>query len=151
MTTSVTASGYRASVPNNAMDIVAQAWCRGNDSNSGDANPATHRTMKTVRPTLLIGGDVVHYLWPLADPLADEVRGYVEALADHAELQWRKVGFWPGTDLADRYGVPDHLKRFPCLHVRLHWRDAQGSPVQVPGPVCFGSGRFYGLGLFAAF
>ncbi len=67
-----------------------------------------------------------------------------------AGLEWRKVGFWPGTDLADRYGVPDHLRRFPCLHVRLQWRDAQGRPVQVPGPVCFGSGRFYGLGLFAA-
>jgi CRISPR-associated protein Csb2 len=75
--------------------------------------------------------------------------GFAEALADHVELQWSKVGFWPGTDLADRYGVPNHLRRFPSLHVRLHWRDAQGRPVQVPGPVCFGSGRFYGLGLFA--
>ena len=63
----------------------------------------------------------------------------------------REVAFCPATDLADRYGVPDHLRRFPCLHVRLHWRDPQGRPVQVPGPVCFGSGRFYGLGLFAAF
>src|SRR5437879_13904001 len=27
-------SGYRLSVPNNAMDIVAKAWSRGNDSNS---------------------------------------------------------------------------------------------------------------------
>jgi hypothetical protein len=26
----------------------------------------------------------------------------------YPELEWRKVGFWPGTDLADRYGVPDH-------------------------------------------
>ena len=69
----VTASGYRLSVPNNAMDIVAKAWCRGNDSNSGDANPATHRTMKAVRPTLLIGGDAVHYLWLLNDPLTEEV------------------------------------------------------------------------------
>lgn len=457
----LTASGYRVSVPNNAMDIVAEAWCRGNDSNSGDANPATHRTMKTVRPTLLLGGDVVRYLWPLANPLTDEVHGHVEALADiarsvvtlgwgvdivvghgaivsdepanalpgerwlpntdaaggglrvpkqgtlddliyrherflrrlgadgftappplsvydivvyrratdprirpvaafsllkldasgfrafdtarraltvagmtrhaaklaaesagwdelrinafilghgdskdaaehiavgprrfaylplpsiegrgggkarvvasvrrvmlssfaedcdaeiawarralsghelvdedkqqpvallslipenekvvrhytqpaaswatvtpvvlpgyddpahyrrrlkrgtsadeqkqlldrldervdgllrkaitqsglsevladHAEIEWRKVGFWSGTHLADRYGVPDHLKRFPRLHVRLHWRDAQGLPVSIPGPVCLGSGRFYGLGLFAA-
>ncbi|MBI4519499.1 MAG: type I-U CRISPR-associated helicase/endonuclease Cas3 [Gemmatimonadetes bacterium] len=77
--------------------------------------------------------------------------GFSKVLADHAELQWRKAGFWPGTDHADRYGVPDHLRRFPCLHVRLHWRDPQGRPVQVPGPVCFGSGRSYGLGLFAPF
>jgi hypothetical protein len=25
----------------------------------------------------------------------------------YAELEWGKVGFRPGTDLADRYGVPD--------------------------------------------
>lgn len=39
---STTTSGYRLSVPKNAMDIVAKAWCRGVDTNSGDANPATH-------------------------------------------------------------------------------------------------------------
>src|SRR3990172_5678643 len=44
--------GYCISVPNNAMDLVAHAWSRGNYSNSGDASPATHRTMKRVRPTL---------------------------------------------------------------------------------------------------
>lgn len=80
----VAGTGYRLSVPNNAMDIVAKAWCRGNYSNSGDANPATHRTMKTVRPTLLIGGDAVHYCWPLIDPLTDEVRAYIETLSDVA-------------------------------------------------------------------
>src|SRR5882724_9460123 len=68
-----TASGYRLSVPNNAMDIVAKAWCRGNDSNSGDANPATHRTMKSVRPTLITDDDAVYYLWPLPDPLSQDV------------------------------------------------------------------------------
>src|SRR5262249_52386731 len=45
-------SGYCLSVPNNAMDIVARAWSGGNYSNTGDANPATHRAMKMVRPTL---------------------------------------------------------------------------------------------------
>lgn len=76
--------------------------------------------------------------------------GFCKELADHAELEWRKVGFWAGTDLADRYGVPDHLKRFPRMHVRLRWRDTQNRPVAVPGPICLGGGRFYGLGLFAA-
>jgi CRISPR-associated protein Csb2 len=76
--------------------------------------------------------------------------GFSQVLADHAALEWRKAGFWPGTDLADRYGVPDHLKRFPRLHVRINWRDAHDRPVQVPGPVCIGGGRFCGLGLFAA-
>jgi CRISPR-associated protein Csb2 len=75
--------------------------------------------------------------------------GFSQILADHVELEWRKVGFWPGTDLAERYGVPDHLKRFPRFHVRLVWRDANKRTVQVPGPVCLGGGRYYGLGLFA--
>ncbi|MGH7778820.1 MAG: type I-G CRISPR-associated protein Csb2 [Candidatus Binataceae bacterium] len=76
--------------------------------------------------------------------------GFSKVLADHVDLEWRGVGFWPGTDLANRYGVPEHLKRFPRLHVRLQWRDARKRPVQVPGPLCLGGGRFYGLGLFGA-
>ncbi len=76
--------------------------------------------------------------------------GLSHELAMYAELEWRKSGFWPGTDLADRYGVPDHLKRFSRWHVKLRWRDAQGKPIAVPGPLCLGGGRYYGLGLFAS-
>jgi CRISPR-associated protein Csb2 len=76
--------------------------------------------------------------------------GYPQALVEHAVLEWRKAGFWPGSDLADRYGVPNHLKRFPRYHVKIQWHDAQNREVRVPGPVCFGGGRFCGLGLFAA-
>lgn len=76
--------------------------------------------------------------------------GFSRTLADHVELEWRKVGFWPGTDLARRYGAPDHLKNYPRFHVRLHWRGPSGRPVEIPGPVCLGGGRFFGLGLFAA-
>lgn len=76
--------------------------------------------------------------------------GFSQVLADYAQVEWRKTGFWPGTDLADRYGVPDHLKRFSRYHVQIRWRDSQNNPVLVPGPICLGGGRFYGLGLFAA-
>jgi CRISPR-associated protein Csb2 len=76
--------------------------------------------------------------------------GFSEELADHAKVEWRKVGFWAGTELAERYGVPKHLKRFPRFHVRIQWRDAQNKPVSIPGPICLGGGRFYGLGLLAA-
>lgn len=69
--TAHTGTSYVLSVPNNAMDLVAAAWSRGNYSNTGDANPATHRTMKTVRPTHLLDGGTVHYLWPLPHALAD--------------------------------------------------------------------------------
>jgi CRISPR-associated protein Csb2 len=73
--------GYRLSVPNNAMDIVAKAWKRGNYSNTGDASPATHRAMKTVRPTFLVGGDAAHYLWELSQQKTIETDGYIEALS----------------------------------------------------------------------
>lgn len=59
------AAPYCLSVPNNAMDIVGRAWSRGNYFGSGDANPATHRTMKTFRPVRMVDGDTVHYLWKL--------------------------------------------------------------------------------------
>ena len=75
-----TPPGYCLSVPNNAMDLVAKAWSKGNVSNSGDANPATHRTMKNVRPTHMLGGDAVYYLWSLSQELSDEERNYMEAL-----------------------------------------------------------------------
>lgn len=76
--------------------------------------------------------------------------GFPHELAAHADLDWRSAGFWPGTERANGYTVPDHLARFPRLHVRLRWRDTAGQPMKVMGPVCLGGGRFYGLGLFAA-
>lgn len=76
--------------------------------------------------------------------------GLSQELADHAHLAWRKAGFWPGAELADRYGVPQHLKRFPRVHVKIQWLDAKDKPLSIPGPICLGGGRFYGLGLFAA-
>ena len=60
-------TGYVLSVPNNAMDIVGRAWSKGNYFGSGDSNPATHRTMKRVRPVQLLENDVIRYVWPLSD------------------------------------------------------------------------------------
>lgn len=76
--------------------------------------------------------------------------GFPDELAVHADIDWRDAGFWQGTERAGSYTVPDHLTRFPRLHVRLRWRDAAGQPVKVTGPICLGGGRFCGLGLFAA-
>jgi CRISPR-associated protein Csb2 len=75
--------------------------------------------------------------------------GWPEELARHAELEWRSTGFLPGVQSARRYGVPKHLRKYSTLHVRLRWRDAQGRLVALPGPLCIGAGRFYGLGLMA--
>jgi len=71
-------------------------------------------------------------------------------LADHAKLDWQKIGYWLGVRHVGQYGVPDHLKRFPLYHVKIEWRDSSGRPIQIPGPVCIGGGRYMGLGLFAA-
>lgn len=76
--------------------------------------------------------------------------GFSKDLADNAVLEWRKVGFWAGSELADRYHVPKHIERFSRYHVRLQWHDVNKKPIKVSGPVCIGGGRFYGLGLFAA-
>lgn len=123
--------GYVLSVPNNAMDIVARAWCRDSDSNSGDANPATHRTMKTIRPTRLLDGDAVHYLWPLAEPLTDEARGNVEALTDVATSV---VALGWGVDMAVGHGAIVSGEVADALPGErwLPGREAAGDGLRVP-------------------
>jgi CRISPR-associated protein Csb2 len=74
--------------------------------------------------------------------------GFPQMLADNAIVEWRKIGYWRGTEHSDKYGVPNHLKKFPRYHVKLCWRDENHNPLSVYGPVCIGGGRFYGLGLF---
>ncbi|MBU6409590.1 MAG: type I-U CRISPR-associated protein Cas5/Cas6 [Verrucomicrobia bacterium] len=73
--------------------------------------------------------------------------GFSDALAQHAELEWRSTGFWPGTDLASRYAVPDQHRRYRRLHVRITWRSPEGNSIEIPGPICIGGGKFSGLGL----
>lgn len=77
--------------------------------------------------------------------------GYSNELAEHAEIEWRNVGFWPGTELATHYQFPNKLRRFRRLHVRITWRDSAGNAIKMPGPICLGGGRFVGLGLFAPY
>jgi len=84
---------YRLSVPNNAMDLVGKAWARGDYFGSGDASPATHRTMKTVWPVHLRGGDTVHYLW-IIDGLATP-----EAVSSLCRAAGRLVALGWGIDL----------------------------------------------------
>ncbi len=64
-------SSYVTSVPNNSMDLVAAAWARGNYSNENDANPATHRTMKSIQAMRMAGDAAehrIHYFWQLDEP-----------------------------------------------------------------------------------
>lgn len=75
--------------------------------------------------------------------------GYSRELAERAEIEWRTVGFWPGTEPATSYPFPNKLRRHRRLHVRITWRDEAGRSLMLPGPVCLGGGRFHGIGLFA--
>jgi CRISPR-associated protein Csb2 len=68
--------------------------------------------------------------------------GFADELVFEAQVEVRETGFFAGVDRASRFRVPEHLVRFPRLHVRITW------PRRVRGPICVGRGRFSGLGLF---
>ena len=78
--------------------------------------------------------------------------GLPAALVADADLQWRGTGFLSGVDLASHYSTPNQCRRFRRLHVRVVWRErlADGTlrPKNINGPLCIGSGRFAGLGVF---
>jgi len=86
---------YCLSVPNNSMDIVARAWSRGNYFGSGDANPATHRTMKSIRPVHIADDSTVHFAWRLPNASHDQavVPSLIKAARRIVSLGW-------GVDLA---------------------------------------------------
>ncbi len=71
-------TGFRLSVPHNAMDLVGKQWSRGEEGNA-----AKHRAMKDVRPHRLPEDAVVRYVWKfdgeesLADALITATRGVV--------------------------------------------------------------------------
>ncbi len=77
-------SPYRVYVPNNVGDIVAAAWARG----SSDASIAEHRVEKDVRPSRLIDGDAVHYLFPLRDGNCPHLEILTAAARSITHLGW---------------------------------------------------------------
>lgn len=70
--------------------------------------------------------------------------GLGDDLAFSAQIEVRETGFIADVERASRYAVPSHLANSLRLHVKLTW------PVKVKGPLCIGSDRFSGLGLFVA-
>lgn len=105
------------SVPNNAMDIVGRAWQRGNYFGGGDANPATHRTMKSVRPVRMLDGDTVYYVWKLTEPLpseADLIQPLIKAARRIVVLGW-------GIDLVVGQGARISMTQRQALPGE-HWR-----------------------------
>jgi CRISPR-associated protein Csb2 len=129
--THVRGAAYCLSVPNNAMDLVAKAWSRGNYFGSGDANPATHRTMKAVCPVSLVDGDSVHYVWPLSESLSPPdglMRSLVAGVRRVVALGW-------GIDMAvgdARVAQNEELDQLPGL--RWLVSPAGGAPLRTPKP-----------------
>lgn len=74
--------------------------------------------------------------------------GYEPKLCEQADIRVSQVGFLPGLGLASQYEVRERLRRYPRMHVQIQWRDAEGQPLKMPGPLCVGRGRYFGLGLF---
>lgn len=73
---------------------------------------------------------------------AFETAGF--SAANIASLTFQPAPYWGGCAAAGRIRVPDHLSKWPKLHVRVEFL----SPIR--GPVLAGIGRHYGIGLFAA-
>jgi len=63
-------------VPNNSADLVAAKWARGDALVTFE-----DRTKKVFRPTYLLDGFTVHYLWPLADEQRHEAKQHEPAVA----------------------------------------------------------------------
>jgi CRISPR-associated protein Csb2 len=76
--------------------------------------------------------------------------GWPDELVARAEIVFRPTGFRAGVAAAREYRPSAHQANYPRCHVRVSWRDGEGRPVAVPGPICVGAGRYHGLGLFAA-
>ncbi len=91
---------FRLSVPNNAMDVVAKAWSRGNET-SKDAKPSTHQAMKMVAGKQLPEDSTVHFLWPLSNSPVSQELGHIELLT-MAVRQIVALGW--GIDMAVGHG-----------------------------------------------
>jgi CRISPR-associated protein Csb2 len=61
-------AAVRLAVPNNDLDVVATAWAKRQEPKK---QPSELKTMKPVRPTRMVNGNVIHYLWSLDDADAD--------------------------------------------------------------------------------
>jgi CRISPR-associated protein Csb2 len=72
----VTGQAVPRYVPNNSADLVAAKWARGDTLATFE-----DRTKKVFRPTHLLDGSTVHYLWPLTDEQLREARHHEPIIA----------------------------------------------------------------------
>jgi CRISPR-associated protein Csb2 len=72
---------------------------------------------------------------------AFEMAGYSAATIDR--LSFQAGPMWRGTGHASAMLLPQHLRKYPPLHVEVIFKKP------MPGPVLAGIGRHYGIGVFA--
>lgn len=72
----VTGQAVPRYVPNNSADLVAVKWARGDALATFE-----DRTKKVFRPTHLLDGSTVHYLWPLSDDQRSEAGRHAPTIA----------------------------------------------------------------------
>ncbi|HXG63029.1 MAG TPA: type I-U CRISPR-associated protein Csb2 [Planctomycetota bacterium] len=93
-------------VPNNSGDLVAARWAKGNALAAFE-----DRVKKTFRPTHLLGGQTVHYLWPLDDVREREARLHEPAIAAMARsivaLGWGIDAAFGDARIMDANGLAD--------------------------------------------
>lgn len=103
------------------------------------------RTWYTVTPVVLPGHDD-HNMEKARELLhrAFHHAGIPSEIVNHPDFDFdfRKVGFLPGVELADRYELPEHPKvKGPRYHVWVQF------PYAWPGPLALGALRYRGFGL----
>src|SRR5205823_7280895 len=72
---------------------------------------------------------------------AFEMAGYSETSVDR--LLFQAGPMWRGTGHASAMLLPQHLAKYPRLHVEVTFKNP------IAGPVLAGIGRHYGIGVFA--
>lgn len=115
-----------------ARDYVSQLYT----SNVSD-------TWASVTPVLLPGHDEGKYEKALT-LLTKAIQHTGITLSLVKDVVLSKVPFWSSSLHANEYLRPKHLKQHSGWHVKLQFYE------QVYGPITLGTGRFCGLGLFAA-
>jgi CRISPR-associated protein Csb2 len=109
------------------------------------------KTWTTVTPVALPGSDEGKA--NKTDKLLEKMfrhAGYsmddVEKIDLRPDIEFRRQPFLRGCEDAKRYrpGPPHYLAHCTMYHMRIRWK------YPMPGPIVLGSGRFCGLGVFAA-
>lgn len=107
----------------------------------------TSRVWHTVTPLILHGHNAARGRISIlkTDRLmrqAFDAAGFPEPII--LEITFQSAPYWAGCEAASGIRVPQHLRQWPRVHVRVEFKE----PIQ--GPVLAGIGRHCGIGVFAA-